>query len=156
MRQATRMWALVLGLALAAVPAAAGVGLAPAGPCAGEDALPALGPRAPEPGRSEPGDADPRAADASGPARGPIHLRFSPADVAAPGAAWPGPPAAGSLPARGPCDDPGSGCLGPLRPAGQPALPAPPAPPPPPPVAVDPDPDPGCGGPGFPCERLRP
>lgn len=155
-------WLGVLGLALSLGPApgaAAPPGLAPAGPCAGDETLPPLGPRTSQPRRDDPARRAP-ASRASGdgaallPGSGPVRLRFSPADVAAPAGPGLGPPAAASLPARGPCDDPGSGCLGPVRPA----APAPPAParPPAPPVFVDPDPDPGCGGPGFPCERLRP
>jgi len=71
------------------------------------------------------------APEASRAATGPLHQRFQPTPVAA------GPPrpsvsrpAAGELPRPGPCEEPGSGCLGPLQPAPQASPPpAPPAPP---------------------------
>jgi hypothetical protein len=50
---------------------------------------------------------------------GPISGRFAPADVAAPagtGAAV-APPTLGGFDGRGPCDSPGSGCLGTVAPA---------------------------------------
>jgi hypothetical protein len=50
---------------------------------------------------------------------GPVRSRFSPADVAAsaaPGSAL-APPDLGGFDGRGPCDSPGSGCLGTVAPA---------------------------------------
>jgi hypothetical protein len=50
---------------------------------------------------------------------GAVAGRFSPADVAAPGAASTGPeaPTLRGFEGRGPCDSPGSGCLGTVAPA---------------------------------------
>jgi hypothetical protein len=50
---------------------------------------------------------------------GPIAGRFAPADVAAPAAAGAAvaPPTLGGFEGRGPCDSPGSGCLGTVAPA---------------------------------------
>jgi hypothetical protein len=51
---------------------------------------------------------------------GPASGRFSPNDVAAPAAEVAvEPPSRGSFEGRGPCDSPGSGCLGTVQPAPQ-------------------------------------
>ncbi|MDJ0789352.1 MAG: hypothetical protein QNK05_21310, partial [Myxococcota bacterium] len=76
--------------------------------------------------------------------------RLDPTDVAAaPPTGGPAAPPVPSFPGVGPCDDPGSGCQGPLVPASLPPSTTPP--PPAPPVVVVPPPNSPCGAPGFPC-----
>ena len=72
-------------------------------------------------------DASRSAEDGGFDVSGPVRSRFSPADVAASAAPAAGlaPPALGGFEGRGPCDSPGSGCLGTVAPA--PAGPSSPA-----------------------------
>jgi hypothetical protein len=99
--------ALAIGLALAGPATGAvaqGVAIAPAGECA------ELRP----PAAARPGDGPPVA--------GPARWRFRPEAEAGPGAApdWPEP---APFPGPGACDEPGSGCLGPIRSVDEPPPP---------------------------------
>lgn len=140
---------LPFALGLAGAPgAAAAFDLAPPGACAEREGTlvhrPAEGT-----GELRQADASTRGGpEASRAATGPLHHRFQPTPVAAgPQAPSVPPPSAGELPRPGPCEDPGSGCLGPLQPA-------PPASPPPAPPS--PAPDPGFGtGPAEPPGRCQ-
>ena len=92
---------------------------------------------------------------AADPVAGMPRTRFDPISVAA------GPPGGSALPVPdptrstrpGPCDDPGSGCLGPVAPpirvAPTPSVTPRPRRRPAPAAAVDPNPNTGCGAPGF-------